>query len=34
MLTPIIITNSGDRKAVVDVGKTVEAGEQMSFDIK
>jgi len=34
MLTPIIITNSGDRKAVVAVGKTVEAGEQMSFDIK
>ncbi|MDI3233467.1 glucose-specific PTS transporter subunit IIBC [Exiguobacterium antarcticum] len=34
LLTPIIVTNSGDRKVSVDVGKTVEAGEKISYDIK
>ncbi|KQS19746.1 PTS glucose transporter subunit IICBA [Exiguobacterium sp. Leaf187] len=34
LLTPIIVTNSGDRKVDVDVGRTVEAGEAISYRIE
>jgi len=34
LLTPIIVTNSGDRKVDVDVGQTVEAGEAISYRVE
>ncbi len=34
LLTPIIVTNSGDRKVDVDVGRTVEAGEAISYRVE